>query len=97
MLRMFLSLSETRTSFSPAPTHFLVQSACVSLAPLSLRAHFSSASQPAIFCAFGALSLANENDARHAMLSRVNATFFIISFSPGVSRFRSVSLDDLTE
>src|SRR5216683_4396062 len=87
MARTFLSLSVTKTAFSPPSMHFLEQAAWSAIVPLAL-AHFASETQPLIFSLFalGALSsFASDMEARNATASRVNAIFFIIQFL--LSRF----------
>src|SRR5207248_5513855 len=51
----FLSLSLTKTSFSPFSAHFLVHSAALAFAPLA--PHFSSLTQPRRVISLGAASL----------------------------------------
>src|SRR5450432_391000 len=74
MARIFLSLSLTKTAFSPPSMHFLEQAAWSAMVPLAL-AHLLSVTQPLIL-----LSFASDMEARNATASRVNAIFFIICF-----------------
>src|SRR5437868_10098325 len=78
-----LSLSLTKTTFSPASMHFLAQSAWPALAPLA--PHFESLTHPLIFVAFAGLSLfilscANaESEHISATANSETASFFIFT------------------
>src|ERR1051326_985601 len=77
---MAWSLSETTTSLAPFSAHFFAQSALERSASF-LAAQLASVIQPLTVVAFApaALSLATENDARKATVSKINPSFFMSS------------------